>query len=113
MQNILQAYAQVPAIAVEIGYKMKTTFWGDFTVAEILEGEKGVEDTYKRAFESWKDDKEYATELSLVLNWKIWQHHIENEKLAKVYDKLWAKIDNYIMDNWKGEELQYYIRQTD
>lgn len=114
MNNILDAYRQVPAIARETGYEMKTTFWGDFTVAEILSGEKGVKDTYKRSFNSYKDDKEYGTELSLVLNWKGWQHYgKENNELAKLYSELWEKIDQYIMDNWKGEDLEYYIKRTD
>lgn len=113
MNNILDAYRQVPAVARETGYEMKTTFWGDFTVAEMLSGEKGVKDTYKRSFNSYKDDKEYGTELSLVLNWKIWQHYKDNEKLAKTYDVLWKEIDQYIMDNWKGEDLEYYIKRTD
>ena len=113
MQNILMAYAQVPAIAQEIGYEMKTTFWGDFTVAELLEGEKGVKDTYKRAFSGWKDDKVYATEMNMVLNWKSWQWAEKNPKLSAVYADLYYKMRDYILDNWKGEELDYYLKTTD
>ena len=72
MDNILQAYVQVPSIAQEIGYEMKTTWWGDFTVAELIDGEKGIKDTFNRAWKYWRDDKVYTTELALVLNWKSW-----------------------------------------
>lgn len=113
MQNILQAYAQVPSIAREIGYEMKTTFWGDFTVAELLDGEKGVKDTYKRAFKSWKDDKVYATEMNMVLNWKSWQWAEKNKKLSMLYADLYYEMRDYILDNWKGDDLSYYLQTTD
>lgn len=113
MQNILMAYAQVPAIAREIGYEMKTTFWGDFTVAELLDGEEGVKDTYKRAFNGWKDDKIYATEMNMVLNWKSWQWAEKNQKLSKLYADLYYKMRDYILDNWKGDDLTYYLQTTD
>ena len=37
-----------------IGYETKTTFYGDFTIAELVSGVEGVKDTFKRAFEEWK-----------------------------------------------------------
>ena len=42
------------------GYEVKTSFYGDFTIADAF-GEKSVRDTYKRCFESLKDDYEYLT----------------------------------------------------
>ena len=113
MESILTAYNEIPAMAIETGYQMKTTFWGDFTVAERLDGINGVLDTFKRAFENWNDDKEMATEMALVLNWKIWQHADNDDKLAKCYNDCWRKIDGYIVDNWKGEMLDYYLATTD
>ena len=69
------------------GYEVKKYFYGDFTIADGF-GEKAIRDTYKRCFESWKDDYEYITELYLVLNHKIWEHYEFNKSLAKVYDEL-------------------------
>lgn len=111
--NILMKYNEIPRVAVETGYKMKTTLWGDFGIADTIGGEKEIRDTYRRTWKAFKDDKEYGTELSLVLNWKIWEWYEKDEKIAKVYDELWRKTDAYIMENWKGEELNYYIRTTD
>lgn len=93
-------------------YKMKTTFWNDFTIADYF-GIDAIYDTYKRAFNEWKSDVEYLTELSLVLNWKIFDWYEKNESIAKVYDELWRKTDEYCMKHLKGKELDYYIRTTD
>ena len=94
------------------GYKPKTTFWEDFVIAEHF-GVKAIKDTYKRAFENWKDDYEYLTELVMVLNHKIWRWYGVNDKYAELYNDLWAKTDAYACDNLKDEELSYFLRTTD
>ena len=94
-------------------YEMKTTFWQDFAIADRF-GAAAVRDTYKRAFEGWRHDVEYLTELVMVLNWRLWLHW-ENgrEELARVYDELWRRADLWCCENLKGEELSYYYRTTD
>ena len=94
------------------GYEFKTTFWQDFTIADVF-GSSAVKDTFVRAFSEWKNNVEYLTELVLVLNWKIWQHYEENPALAKEYDELWRKAQDYAYDNLKGEELDYFWQTTD
>lgn len=94
------------------GYVPKTTFYTDFSIADGY-GELAVRDTFKRAFDSWKDDITYLTELVMVLNWKIFEHYKKNEKLARVYDELWKQADGWCMDNLEGDNLSYYIRTTD
>ena len=113
MENILSAYNQVPSIAREIGYEMKTTFWGDYTVAELIDGIDGVKETFKRSFDNWKDDKIYATELAMVLNWKSWQWVEKNEDLSKCYVDLYHRIDEYILSHWNKEDKSYYLETTD
>ena len=95
-----------------VGYEMKTTFWDDFSIADSF-GVKAIKDTYKRAFEEWKGDYIYLTELVMVLNWKIWQYYETNEKIARVYNDLWEKADLYATDNLNGEELSYFYKTTD
>lgn len=95
-----------------VGYDSVTTFWDDFSIADKY-GIAGVKDTYKRAFSEWKDDYKFFTELTLVLNHKIWQHYDSNRELAALYDRLWREADEYAMNNFKGEELDYYYRITD
>ena len=98
------------------GYKPKTTFWEDFSFADNVD-EKAVRETFDRAFKEWKDDKVYATELSMVLNWKQFQFakdgYLCDNDMCRTYMELWKKIDEYIVNNWKGEKLSYYLKETD
>lgn len=95
------------------GYKPKTTFYSDFSIADRF-GINAIKDTYNRAFKNWKDDIEYLTELVMVLNWKCWQHYEENNrKLSKVYSELFGELSDWCFDNLKGNELEYFIRTTD
>lgn len=115
--NPLLKYQETPPF-VALGYKPKTTFWGDFGVADVfyLNGmeKTGVQDTYDRSFKQYKDDREYGTELAMVLNHKSWEHYDKkNDELTRLYTKLFSELDAYIMDNWKGDDLQYYLRITD
>ena len=93
------------------GYETKTTFWSDFSIADVF-GVKAIKDTYKRAFNEWKTNHIYLTELVMVLNWKIWQYHEKNKVLAKVYNELWEEADCYACENLKGEELTYFYNTT-
>lgn len=94
------------------GYQPKTTFWSDFTIADCF-GNEAIQDTFNRAFKEWKSNAEYITELTLMLNWKIWYWHEKDEERAKLYDKLWKEADRWCMDNLKDEDLAYYLRTTD
>ena len=96
---------------LENGYEMKTTFWVDFSIADRY-GEDAIVDTYERAFE-WKNDITYMMELAIVLNHKISQYYETNNKLAGLYDTLWRNVDEYIMENFDDESVQYYLRITD
>ena len=94
------------------GYETITTFWDDFTIADFF-GISAVKDTYRRAFNEWKSDYKFLTELVMILNWKIWQHYQTNEPLANVYNDLWMEADEYACDNLEGDELMYFYRTTD
>lgn len=101
-----------------------TTFWLDFSVADKF-GESAIRDTYKRAFEGWKEDIRYMTALCIVLNHKIWQLYETNDKLARVYDELWKQTDGFILEcenagtqkekytNFNQDEVAYFIQATD
>lgn len=107
------------------GYKPKTTFWEDFNVADAF-GAAAIQDTYNRAFEEWKTDREFITELAMVLNHRIWMWYDENlaalkmqvlderaDTYSKLYNKLWCELDNWCMNNLKGDDLTYYLQTTD
>lgn len=94
------------------GYAPKTTFYEDFSIADAF-GISAVLDTYNRAFKHWRENIEYLTELTMVLNWKIWEYFESNRSLAKVYEGLWIKTTNWVYDNIKGKDLDYFIKTTD
>lgn len=99
-------------MVTEFGYETKTTFWVDFSIADRF-GISAIKDTFNRAFEEWKDNYVYLTELVMVLNWKIWDWYERDEDTARVYNTLWEIADSYAVDNLKGEELSYFYNTTD
>ncbi len=74
----------------ENDYELQTTFWNDFTIADHF-GLAAIQDTFNRAFEEWKDNCKYLTELILVLNHKIWQYHETKPQFSELYEKLWEQ----------------------
>lgn len=93
--------------------RVETTFWMDFSIADKF-GIDAIKDTFNRAFEEWKSDYKYLTELVMVLNHKIWQHHdAGNQEFSELYDDLWRKADEYACDNLQGKELSFFWRITD
>ena len=96
-----------------LDYECQTTFWEDFSIADRF-GLEAVRDTYNRAKAEWRDDRIYGTELSMVLNHKCWQHYnAKNAILSKLYAELWEEYHGFVLDNWKGEDIKYYLRITD
>ena len=95
------------------GYETFTTFWLDFTIADGF-GIKAIKDTYTRAFNEWKHDYKYLTELVLVLNWKCWNHYEKgNNEYSLLYSNLYYEAHNYALENLKGDEFKYYFEITD
>ena len=93
------------------GYKPLTTFYEDFSIADKF-GKEAVEDTFNRAFDEWKTDYKYLTELVMVMSWKSFEHET-NPILCPLYCKLYDKADSYACKNLKGAEQEYYFRTTD
>lgn len=113
LKNVFMQQARFSAMMEDLGYETQTTFFQDFSIADAF-GVKAVQDTYNQAFKSWKTNIVYLTELSMVLNHKIWQHyHANHEEFSKLYDKLWKEIDDYCINNLKDSDLEYYLRVTD
>jgi hypothetical protein len=91
---------------------MTTTFWDDFSIADRF-GANAIKDTFKRAFNEWKGNHIYLTELVIVLNHKIWQHYQKNDAYAELYNDLWEKADEYACTHLKGDELAHFYNITD
>lgn len=94
------------------GYEPKTTFWTDFTIADKF-GKNAIKDTFGRAFEEWKSDYIYLTELVMVLNHKMWFWSEKNEEIARLYLNIWQQADVWASENLKDTELEYFYRTLD
>lgn len=114
LTNPFMAYAEIPPFTREdlTSYgPARSTYWADFRVCGG--DEKAIRDTYKNALLLAKDDKVYGTELAITLNWLMWGYADTHEDTAKIFQELWQEFDQYVMDNWTGDDLQYYLAQTD
>lgn len=102
------------------------TFVSDFEIALMFRGAKGVEDTYKRAFEEWKKDIRYITALAITMNHLGWRYWDEDKELGKKFFEYWEKLDAFILDcdyneetdeenykNFTAEEVSYFIKACD
>lgn len=96
------------------GYEPKTTVYSDFSIAEVF-GISAICSTYSQLLDEWKNDIVYLTELSMALNWKIWEHHEKNDTFAKMYNDLWFKCCDFIEKTFAKdkEALSYFYRTTD
>lgn len=108
-------------MAKAIGYKPKTTFWQDFSIADLY-GPEAVLDTFKRAFREWCHDVEYIAEMSLVLNHKGFWYNSASEKkdnngflalMSELYFNLYEQLNEWAKDNYKDADAEYYFNVTD
>lgn len=114
-------YFEIPPMSQALGKNLESTWWGDFRVGAEVGGLKGIRDTYKRGLELAKSDRLYGTEFSLALNWLGWFYYdIENQKRyadakekAELFFELWQEFHEWVLDHWEGDDLWYYIRETD
>lgn len=113
-QQAMMSEKYFEGIMAQSGYERFTTFSSDLTIAEIMEGEKGIKETFNRINKEWKDDVKYYTEFVMALNIKIWElYERGNETLARVYSDLYYKARDFALDTFKGDDLRYFIRTTD
>ena len=111
--QLAQANFEAAITSMQPDYNIVSTFASDFAIADAF-GADAVEDTYERSMASFSEDVFMLTEMSLVLNWAIWRYwELHEHELSIMYDKLWKKLDNYMMSHFTGDELQFYIKTTD
>ena len=73
------------------GYLPKTTFWVDFSIADMF-GQNSIRETFQRVFDEWKSNYVYLTELTMVLNWKCWFWYGMKETYAEAYCELYTEL---------------------
>lgn len=88
-------------------------FMTDFAIADRF-GIAAVRDTYDRAFKEWKDNVSYFASLVMTLNHRLWMwYDAKNERMAKLYDELWKKADEWGCEHFTGADAEYYFRFLD
>ena len=97
---------------LENGYEIKTTFWSDFSIADAF-GIDAIKDTFNRAFNEWKNNTEYVTELACVMSWKSCAWYEKNNEYSMLYADYYHKVDEWCMNNLKGKDMNYYLKWTD
>ena len=102
---------------VNIGspYVPFTTYASDFILAEI-EGSAGVIKTAKNAWENWKTDYKWATEIIMALNFLAWYHYDEGDiSLSQLYSELYYKYMDLYYEQFEGnsEATDYFFNMTD
>lgn len=133
--NLNEFFKSLPKwnIEHELGYKPMTTFWSDFSIADAMyrfgaDPVKAIRATFAAAIDSWRGNYKYMTELSMVLNHKIFEHHAKAEsaenagklnardyhqRLEREYNGAWLAVDQWCRENLTGKELEYYYETTD
>lgn len=107
--------ANFTALMQDFGKTTKTTFYSDYTIADLCGGVKAVKDTYNRSVKAWLNNIEYITEMYIVLNHKIWEHYESNEELARCYNELWEDLYSKITEHYANddEKLSYFYNESD
>ena len=50
----------------------------------------------------------------MVVNLKAWEHSASgNDTYTELYTDLYYTIDEWCMNNLKGDDMKYYLRTTD
>ena len=100
-------------VVLENGYEMKTTFWDDFTIADLF-GEHAIEDTFNRAFKEWKNKTVDYLSLSLDEKCDIVKEVIEviycwkpirTELCLEIHNKLTGETCTYYLDSYHKKIL--------
>lgn len=95
------------------GFRFTTNVWELFTEAEKKE-DVDIEELYRKLFREWRNDVKLVAELSMCMNWKLWEHYEKkDENLAELYNRLWMKVHDYALDTFTWEDGAYYFRITD
>lgn len=113
-QEAMMSEKYFEGVMSQNGYKRLTTFSSDLTIAELMDGERGIKETFKRVVKDWKGFVKYFTEFVMALNIKSWEHYEKgNESLACVYTDLYYKARDIALDTFKDKDLSYFIQTTD
>lgn len=103
-------------ISIGSSYVPFTTYASDFILAEI-EGSAGVIKTAKDAWNNWKTDYKWATEIIMAINFLAWYHYDVdvNLPLSELYSELYYKYMDLYYEQFErnSEATEYFFEMTD
>lgn len=100
------------AIILPNGYKMQTTFFEDFAIADVF-GLKAIDETFNISFNNYKNNLIYITELAIVMSNKSCEWYGKDEERMNRYADYYHHVDDWCMKHFKGDELKFYLEATD
>ncbi len=95
------------------GYRIFTTFYEDFSIADAF-GTKGILETYQRAKREWKHDYKYMSEMALIIGMKISEWSVKrNMDYVNAYCEVIEDLRGYIFRNFTYKQLDYFYGVVD
>lgn len=84
-------------------------FMQDFRTADLF-GANAIEDTFRRAWDEWKENADYFSSMTLTLNHLCWYHHdTGNDGYCRLYEKLYRKAAGWCYDHFTAKDDQRLI----
>lgn len=99
-------------MVLDNGYETKTTFFNDFFIANQF-GINAVKDTFRRAFNEWKNNIVYISELAIVMSCMSCSYYKRNTELMELYSDYYHKVDDWVFKHFKDKDIMYYLQVTD
>lgn len=101
------------------GYKPLTKHYEFLKNCESL-GRKDLREGFNKIFQIEQtqyentNDPRFITELAMVVNWLMWEANDNGIiSLSVTYERYYHKVNDWCLNNLKGDNLTYYVRTTD
>lgn len=100
------------AMEREVPEKVKPSMEERFNIANIS-GKYAIKKVYDEVFEERKSNIEKMTKFVIFLNHTCWDFYGDYPTLSAIYSDLYYKAHDYVLNNFDGEDIKYYLRMTD
>lgn len=92
--------------------KTVSAFASDFAIADPF-GKPAVKDTFKRAFDEWKNNPVMMAEMCVTLNLAVNRYYELDDDWYEMYLSLFEKAYNWCLDNYKGDDFDKWYEIVD
>ena len=92
--------------------RTRSAFASDFGIADPF-GRPAVKDTFKRAFDEWKNSPEMMAEMCVTLNLAVNRYYGLDDEWYEMYLSLFEKAYNWCLDHYKGDDFDKWFEIVD